>query len=136
MHYYIGIPSIVLSAIVGTAVFATLERTVDIGAKLVVAFISVAAAVLAAVQTFLRFSERSEAHRQAYAGYDGVVREIEQALVLGKSNEQVLDHIRKRLDTLASAPELATRDMSRAADALDVQVSDMPMPSATGRKKS
>ena len=43
--------------VVGTAVFATLEKSVSLTARIGVAGVSVIAAVLSALQTFLRFKE-------------------------------------------------------------------------------
>jgi hypothetical protein len=76
-HFVIGVPAIALSAIVGTTVFATLEKQVSFWVVIVVGTISVFAAVLAALQTFLRFPERAEAHRRASAEYENLAQRAE-----------------------------------------------------------
>src|SRR6266568_5010470 len=52
LNYVVGVPAIVFSSIVGTAIFAGLEH--DSPRTLIVACVSIAAAVLAGLQTFLR----------------------------------------------------------------------------------
>jgi hypothetical protein len=58
-RYFLGIPAIVLSTAVGTAVFASLESAAAGYMRIVVGIVSIAAAVLASLQTFLAMpSER------------------------------------------------------------------------------
>src|ERR1019366_3514304 len=81
MHYCLGIPVIVLSTIVGTTVFATLQKHVaDDGAgfsvKLAVGLFSIVAAVLSSLQTFLRLEDRAEKHRLAGIKFGALMREI------------------------------------------------------------
>jgi hypothetical protein len=67
LHYVIGVPAAVFSAIVGTTIstiFASLETTVDIRVKIVLGAISIITAILTGVQTFLRYSEQAERHRK------------------------------------------------------------------------
>jgi conflict system pore-forming effector with SLATT domain len=81
-NLFLGIPVVVLSAIVGTGVFATLQRDVNIGIRIAAGVTSVIAAVLASVQTFLRFGARAEQHRVAAERWSAIRREIEKALAL------------------------------------------------------
>jgi hypothetical protein len=46
-RYWLGVPAIILSAIVGTTVFASLETQVDTSLKIVLGLISITSAVLA-----------------------------------------------------------------------------------------
>jgi multisubunit Na+/H+ antiporter MnhF subunit len=62
----LGIPSVVLSAIAGTALFATLQKdSTSFDLRLALGLISVLAGVLAALQTFLGYGERADRHRAA-----------------------------------------------------------------------
>ena len=55
-----GVPVVALTTVVGTSVFATLSRNhVNTGLQVAVGMLSVLAAVLASLQTFLRFGERA-----------------------------------------------------------------------------
>jgi hypothetical protein len=78
-HYAVGLPLVLLSTLVGTSIFATLETNPNLWVKIGVALASVVAAILAAIQTFLRLAERSEKHKMAGVRYGSIKREIEQA---------------------------------------------------------
>lgn len=111
INYWIGIPATVLSAVVATSVFATLQTQAASWAKITVGLLSVIAALLAALQTFLRLGERSSKHRTIAAEYGGIKREIDLLLVNIKSNQPISDTdvelIRKRMDSLSKdAPEM------------------------------
>jgi hypothetical protein len=103
----LGIPVIIFATIVGTSLFATLSQTkssIPVGLRIGVATISLVAAILSAIQTFLRFAERSERHAQAADWYSAIHREIEeiQALPDDKRDDphEVLDRLRKELNKL------------------------------------
>src|SRR5207342_170196 len=99
------IPVVILTAIVGTALFGSLAastETFPLGVRFAVGTISIVAAVLAATQTFLRFAERSERHAQAGDWYSAIRREIDELLALpiekrGES-KRTLDGLRKELN--------------------------------------
>jgi Protein of unknown function (DUF4231) len=120
LNYWLGIPVIIFTTFVGTSVFATLDKSVDIKfIKIMIGFISILAAVLTALQTFFRFSDRAEKHRTAAARYGVIEREIQQILaypsqkkidLLQGSLELLLDKLRDRIDALATeAPEIPQR---------------------------
>jgi len=113
-NYWIGIPAIIFAAIVGTSVFATLEREVDIYIKLIVGMISIIAAVLSALQTFLKYSDRADRHRRTGARYAAIKREIEQLLTWSeedlRESSKSIDTLRMQIDELSiEAPEVPER---------------------------
>ena len=67
-HRWLGVPSVVITAITGTTVFATIEQNPgkDTMWPILVGTVLLAAAVLSSLQTFFRFSE--EAERSTVAG--------------------------------------------------------------------
>lgn len=110
-----GVPVVVLTTIVGTSVFATLSRThVNTGLQVAVGMLSVLAAVLASLQTFLRFGERAEKHRTAAEHWASIRREIDEKLALHPTYlasrgdpQDYLDDLRRRMDQIAQqSPEL------------------------------
>jgi hypothetical protein len=124
MNYLIGVPAIVFSSVVGTTIFAGLER--DTPRALVVASISILAAVLAGLQTFLRFSEQAAQHGKAADWYSAIRRDIEQTLHLPVESrgtaKDCLDTIRKEMNRVAQdAPELSIRSWSRQAERFGVK---------------
>jgi len=76
--YWLGIPAVVLSTLVGTSVFATVQKQPEVWLQITVGLASVAAALLASLQTFLSYSESAEKHRIVGAKYGALGRELEQ----------------------------------------------------------
>jgi hypothetical protein len=117
-RYFIGIPSAILSTIVGTSVFASLGKTVDPRMQIIVGLISVLAAVLSALQTILRYSERAELHRSSAANYGSLRRKIEEILVQNKDDSELnsdISSIRQEIDNLAKdAPNFSDRIWGKA----------------------
>ena len=111
-HFLLGIPAVVLSSIVGTAVFATLQKeNVGISARIVIALISIAAAVLAGLQTFLRLAESATAHGGAADWYAAIKRDIEQILAMRREErgnaKACTDALRKEINKVGQkSPEL------------------------------
>jgi type III secretory pathway component EscS len=92
LNFIFGGPVIALSTIVGTTIFATLEQSANKSLQLAVGLLSVAAAVLASLQTFLRFAERATQHRIAGARYASLKAELEARLVLGPLSGESFVH--------------------------------------------
>lgn len=103
-HLWLGIPVVVFSTVVGTSVFASLQdqevRMVRI--RIAVGVISVLAAVLSSLQTFLGYAQRSERHRVAAIRYESLRRAMEQKLATprdfrGDANAALAD-VRGKMD--------------------------------------
>lgn len=77
-HVLLGVPVVVLIAIVGTAVFATLKELPETWIQTTIGLVSILAAALASLQTFFNYSSRAAKHRTAAANYGSVQREIEE----------------------------------------------------------
>ncbi len=121
LNYLVGIPAVAFASIVGTAIFASLDRTdTSRTVTLWVASTSILAAVLAGLQTFLRFPERAARHASAGDWYSAIRRDIEQTRHLpvesrGKAKD-CLDRIRKEMNRVVQdAPELSARNWKREA---------------------
>ena len=118
-NYALGIPAVLFSAVVGTSVFAALGSSVRPGIQITVGIVSVLAAVLGALQTFLRWGERSSQCRSTAAEYGAIKREISQIISSHDSGrdfeDRAITSIREKMDTLArDAPELPDRIWKRA----------------------
>jgi hypothetical protein len=99
--YGLGIPAIILSTLVGTAVFASLQKQPELWLQIAIGLASVLAAVLAGLQTFLGYTERAEKHRIAGAKYGALGRELEVLRASDQVSNETIEDIRKRLDVLA-----------------------------------
>jgi hypothetical protein len=106
----IGISAIVSSAIVGTSILATVQETVNTNLKIVAGLVSVLAAVLGGIQTFLRLEERAENHRASGAKYSALIREIDEVLAYSQKGRAIsvdrVKNIREQYDkvTLEASP--------------------------------
>ena len=97
----LGATSAVLSAIVATAVFASLQKDPALGWRIATGIFAVVAAALAALQTFLKSGERAEHFRETARGYGRLRRKIERARLFGPATreeaEELLDAISEEM---------------------------------------
>jgi hypothetical protein len=101
-RYWLGIPAVMLSTIVGTSVFATLQKQPEPWLQISVGLASVLAALLTSLQTFLGYAERAEKHRVAGAKYGALGRELEMLRASSETpSDQIIAEVKKRLDALA-----------------------------------
>jgi hypothetical protein len=120
LNHALGIPVIVLSAIVSTSVFATLEQQVDLRIKIIFGLINVVITVFGSLQTFFGYGERVEKHRLAGAKYASIARELEQVIATGNimNEKEPLDRLRERMDTLSQeSPQIPDEIWRRAEEA-------------------
>ncbi|SAK77918.1 hypothetical protein AWB81_03774 [Caballeronia arationis] len=115
---WLGIAVITITSLIGTSAFLSLVATaVSSFLRAVVGLTSIVAAVLAALQTFLRYEERAEQHRAAGARYGAVRRKLE-AIHAGDADARdghYLTSIREELDRLAEdVPNVPTAYFQRS----------------------
>ncbi len=116
--YLLGGFAIGLSALAGTAAFASLRETTGTIGHIAVGLVSIAASVLVALQTFLDYPGRAERHRIVAVKYKSVIRELEFALTGGTVEKDVSDpwftDLRQRFNELEeNAPVVAPRIYNR-----------------------
>jgi hypothetical protein len=83
---WLGIPVILTSTIVGTAIFGTLQESPHFAWKIAAGLLSLLAATLSALQTSLKYSELAEKHKAAGAKYSTMRRRLDVFML--KYNEQ------------------------------------------------
>jgi len=131
-QYALGIPTLIVSTVVGTSVFSALSS--EQVPALWVGLLSIAGAVLAALQTFLDFGGRSDKHRTAGVKYKAAIRLFELTKVRLAEGEVIttdeIDSFREMLDSLEeSAPVI----MSRIYDRVEKKYKDLRyVPDAAG----
>jgi hypothetical protein len=118
LNYFVGVPAAIFSSIVGTALFTGLEKGSP--QTLLIGSVSIMAAVLAALQTFLRFAERASQHATAGDWYSAIRRDIEELLHLARpdrgSPKECLDEVRKEMNRVGqNSPELSGPQWRRQA---------------------
>ncbi|MDP8991794.1 MAG: SLATT domain-containing protein [Actinomycetota bacterium] len=120
-NLWVGVPAVVFSSVVGTSLFATLSRQeVNRWLRVVIGTVSVAAAVLAALQTFFRFPERAERHVLAADWYSALRRQLDVLIALPADErgppKESLDRIRKEMSRVGQqAPEIGQQLWSKVA---------------------
>jgi hypothetical protein len=118
---------VILTTLVGTSIFATLERTPATGWRVLAGLVSAAAAVLAALQTFLRYGELAELHKTAAQRYGRLRRELEQHATSSPLDPHDVDvyltTLRERWDELDETSPATPSEVYRQARA---EVADRP----------
>jgi hypothetical protein len=115
----LGIPAVVLSALVATGVFATLEKDPSLTWRIATGAVAVAASTLTALQTFLRHAERAEQYREAARSYGRLRRRIESAMLFPPTTQRATQKLLEELsEALAEAargkPNVPQRTWDRA----------------------
>jgi hypothetical protein len=120
LHLTIGIPTVVISALMGTTVFANFEYSSHPGIKMTLAMLSVLMIVFSSLQAFFRYAERSERYRTAAIQLGEVRRELEELLALtakGTLDRAAIDTLRKKWDSVdRQAPTIPTRIYVRVSE--------------------
>jgi flagellar basal body-associated protein FliL len=109
-----GYPTAIFTAIVASAMFATLSNSSAIGWRIATAFLGLLTSILVAAQAFGKFYERSETHRDAAVEFGAIRLELEQFIANGFSPNSdihnILDEIRYRILQVSSkTPAVANR---------------------------
>jgi len=105
-HIWLGASAMILSTIVGTAVFSSWESSTNNGwLRVLFGMLSMLAATTAALQTFMNFSDRSVEHKAAGANYGALRRELELLKTVPPEAEKevykALENIKAKMDELA-----------------------------------
>lgn len=75
-HRFLGMPAVVIGALVGTAIFASLNGSPEVWVRILVGVFSLLSAALSALQTFLEFSQMAARHKVAAGKYQSIKRFI------------------------------------------------------------
>jgi len=137
-RYLIGVPATVITAIVGTSVFAALQESPNRVVQVVVGVLAIAAAILSSLQSFLDLGARAERHRMAGVRYKAVIRQLEQ-MGIGtlhdlKLDAPVVNELRQNLDSLEEDMPVVPPSVY---DAVETKYADKDfVDSILGEKKS
>jgi hypothetical protein len=139
-NLWLGIPAVVFSSIVGTSLFASLTReNINVSLRIAVGCISVAAAVAAALQTFLRFAERAAQHVTAADWYAAIRRDTAEMLALPRNArgpvKPTLDAIRTQMNRAGqNAPEIGDPLWRKVSTEFHIDEND-PAPGPPSRRR-
>lgn len=114
LNYVLGIPTIVIAMAVASYIFFTINQDVGFWIKMLFGLLALLMAILASLQTFLKYSQQAENHRNASARYQALVNGIDQLLVIPPKDDSTLgewcDRLRERWDELnLEVPSIARK---------------------------
>jgi hypothetical protein len=114
MNYVLGVPNIFIAFAVASYIFFTIGHDVPFWVKILFGLFSLLIAILASLQTFLKYSEQAGNHRNASSRYQALFNEIDQLLVIPPKDEAALgewcNKLRERWDALnLEAPGIASK---------------------------
>lgn len=131
LHRRMSLGSALLSAVVGTTVFATLQSQPSKHIQIAVGLVSLSSAVLAAVSSVLGYQEKAEKHRLAVAKYNSIGRRLELMLAGPAIDAGELRAVRDELAALAEEMPHIPRDVHDdmgSFDDIDRWGSKLPKP--------
>ncbi|MGR8933777.1 MAG: DUF4231 domain-containing protein [Gammaproteobacteria bacterium] len=136
LNYLLGIPAIVMTMLIATYIFFTINRDVGFWIKMIAGLLALLVAILSSLQTFLKYSEQAENHRNASARYQALFNALDQALAIPPKDENALgewcDKLRERWDELnLEAPTVPRRLEARRASEAETQVMSAVQEDAT-----
>jgi hypothetical protein len=118
-YLLLGVPVVILTTVVGTSVFASIQdEKVPTWVRIVVGSVSILAAVISSLQTFLRYGMRAEGHRVAAIRYETLRRDMAAVLAIPRASRtdplRQLDSVRSRMDRYAKeSPTIGEREWGR-----------------------
>ncbi len=120
----LGVPVVIFTTIVGTAVFTSIATsgTSSVALQVIAGTLSIIAAVLSSLNTFLNYGELAERHRSASVKYGNIRREIEQ-IECFMDTKTDLETIMKDIRTRWDAVDLETPEVPQ--DIHDKVVSEL-----------
>jgi hypothetical protein len=116
-HYYVGLPTIILSTITASTIFANIQNNVDENTKLALACVCLTSAVLSAIQTFYSHAKRAEHNKAIAAELSAARREIDYFEMFPPKTEKEakerIERINNKLNKIAKdAPVIIVNDTS------------------------
>jgi len=77
LNRWLGIPVVVITAVVGTTIFGTLNQNPDPGWKITAGLVTLGGTILSSLQTAFGFAQIAEKHKAAGEAYRAVRRRFE-----------------------------------------------------------
>ena len=96
---FFGIPVAAITAVVATSIFGTLsQKETVVWLSIITGGLSILAAILSSLQTFLRYSEVAQEHRTAAVGFESMRRKLDLFLLKYRGSDDrqaALDRLEK-----------------------------------------
>ena len=122
----VGIPTIIVTSVVGSAVFISLSRTtetVGVLPRVVIMVLSFSATILSALQTFLGFNTAAMQHQEYWAQYEAIIRRIDDLLAdMPLKRDAVTSHVSAEFHHRVVEIALALDEIDTAAPTLSPRI--------------
>ncbi|OAB78187.1 SLATT domain-containing protein [Cochleicola gelatinilyticus] len=113
----IGIPTIIFTTLVSTGIIASLESSNPGDAEyfhpIILGCLGLCASILASLQTFLNFSEKSEKHLNAARKLSSLKKEVQHHLIILKESPDTINdfiqHVREKWDEIINEAPLVSK---------------------------
>jgi hypothetical protein len=115
----VGGASVILSAIVGASLFASLESYYEPWSRIIAGIVSVSASVLASLITFHRYEERTEKHRTVGVSYKVALRKLEKMHTMLNSStldQESINRIEAEFDEFEKLAPAVPEDINSAVE--------------------
>jgi hypothetical protein len=123
----LGIPATILAIIIGTSIYGVLSSSNNPQILLFVGAVSILAAVLSGLQTFLNYPELAQKHQTAGAKFGRLRRRVEEILSIKREPDQlesVLTEVRLAWDQLIEeSPDVPQRFHDQALSIVKPELS-------------
>ena len=118
----IGIPTIVITAIVGSAVFGNLGTEGNVTLQITAGVLSLAATVLSSIQTFLDYDTVRNENKEAFDAYSGLLLKLETEISKSgeKPKEDFLEEFRQEWDLVKEKAPILPKSALRRLQTLEV----------------
>ena len=145
-HYLFGVPTIILSAIISSGIFATFENCstcdnqyqakciITVIIRIIIGLLQIIVVALSAFNTFMDYSDASADHKMAADKYGSLYRDLDSLLLipgpLRGDPVTVLNEIRRRYDDMViDAPNLPSKyNIDLTYDVSNTVVAKPPKP--------
>ncbi len=135
MNYVVGIPLIMLEILIASYMIFSISNNPSFQLKMIVGALVILAAILAALQTFLKYSEQAEDHRNAHARFRNLMVAIDQTQALPPRDDHALsewcDKFRERWGEVSLDAPVIPKRLIKAKE--KAQQSKEPSPNPNGQ---
>lgn len=104
-HRNLGIIIVILSAVMGTSIYAALANSHFLAAQVVVGVFTVAIAVLTALQTWFNFEKRALSHKATADKYLWLKKEAQRMLAYHRDGAKPMQQLQLDIERMAQAAQ-------------------------------
>ncbi|MCD4486913.1 SLATT domain-containing protein [Chromobacterium vaccinii] len=114
VHFAIGVPATILTAIVGTSIFKVATSSPNSSPSYLIISLSILAAILSGLQTFLNVQAKINAHKIAADKFSEIRRDLEEAYATSQINATLISAAKTKYNNATqNAPDVSSSVFSK-----------------------